>query len=330
MEWPEFGPLLIHTAEAAAKCLDKYRICCHPQPRKVIYYNGSEFLGCNFQELLDCYGIERQPSTVKNPHANSLIEKLHVPLGEQLHSITSAGKNCYKDLVDIIQASTILVQAKSFQTFLTNLLSLFLEWKWFLVRKWFPIGSESKPTMNKWHKTIKKIIVATLIMNTKLVTLYSSSLHPTSNTNNPNSAPQHVDPTKLPKLFALAWPESSKAPLKKSLVSIDYGLTIPAEHTKKCQAIWLEILGLHIKCWSVVNFLDYQYFQKWLDILMILNWIYSVGWLIRYSTKYPLMYQSKYCYYRWTARNFSQKGQLKWLVDCCLHFSMREHALTWK
>ena len=71
-------------------------------PRKVVYDNGSEFLGYNFQELLDSYRIEGQPTTVKNPQANSLIKRLHGPLRDQLRSITFAGENLTDDLNDII------------------------------------------------------------------------------------------------------------------------------------------------------------------------------------------------------------------------------------
>ena len=43
--WPEFNPLLNHTAEALAKGHNKYWFCCYPQPRRVFYDNGSKFLG---------------------------------------------------------------------------------------------------------------------------------------------------------------------------------------------------------------------------------------------------------------------------------------------
>ena len=59
--WPKFGPLLNHTAEAAAKCFNEYWFCHYPQPRKIIYDNGFELFGYSFQKLLDSYGIEGQP-----------------------------------------------------------------------------------------------------------------------------------------------------------------------------------------------------------------------------------------------------------------------------
>ena len=49
---PDFDPLLNHTAEAAAKCIDKYWFCCYPWLKKVVFDDGSEFVGYSFQEHL--------------------------------------------------------------------------------------------------------------------------------------------------------------------------------------------------------------------------------------------------------------------------------------
>ena len=48
--------------------------------------------------------------TVKNLQANSLIEQLHGPLGEQLHSITLACDHWHEDFDEIFQAFTFSVQ----------------------------------------------------------------------------------------------------------------------------------------------------------------------------------------------------------------------------
>ena len=74
IRWHEICQLLNHTVKAATKCLDKYWFCHYPQPRKVIYNNGSEFLGYNFQKLLNSYSIKGHPKTVKNPQAKFLIK----------------------------------------------------------------------------------------------------------------------------------------------------------------------------------------------------------------------------------------------------------------
>ncbi len=41
-------------------------------------------MGCEFQEMLESHGIERKPTTVKNPMANAIIKCIHGMLGKQL------------------------------------------------------------------------------------------------------------------------------------------------------------------------------------------------------------------------------------------------------
>jgi Integrase zinc binding domain len=49
----------------------------YPRPVRVIYDQGAEFLGNGFQRVLHRHGIHGSPTTVKNPQANSICERLH-------------------------------------------------------------------------------------------------------------------------------------------------------------------------------------------------------------------------------------------------------------
>ena len=55
--------------------------CC----QYVIYDNGSEFK-LNFEALCDSYGIKRKPTSVKNPQANSILERVHQVLMTMLRT----------------------------------------------------------------------------------------------------------------------------------------------------------------------------------------------------------------------------------------------------
>ena len=66
--------------------------------RWVIYDNGTEFISCNFQELLKCYNVKGQPTTVKNPQADLLVECFHGQLGNQLQTMIFEGSDFYDDL----------------------------------------------------------------------------------------------------------------------------------------------------------------------------------------------------------------------------------------
>jgi hypothetical protein len=60
--------------------LSRYPRCCY-----IIYNNGSE-LKLHFEYLCETYGIQRKPTTIKNPQENGILERLHQVLGQMLHT----------------------------------------------------------------------------------------------------------------------------------------------------------------------------------------------------------------------------------------------------
>ena len=48
----------------------------YPRCQHIIYDNGSEFK-LHFEALRDSYGIKRKPTSVKNPQANAILERVH-------------------------------------------------------------------------------------------------------------------------------------------------------------------------------------------------------------------------------------------------------------
>ena len=59
--------------------------CRYPRPVEVVYDNGSEFK-LYFHHLLDEYGVEKKPTTVKNPQANGILERAHQTFGNMLRT----------------------------------------------------------------------------------------------------------------------------------------------------------------------------------------------------------------------------------------------------
>ncbi len=57
----------------------------YPSCRYIIYHNGSEFK-LNFEYLCVTYGIKRKPTTIKNPQANAILERLHQVLAQMLRT----------------------------------------------------------------------------------------------------------------------------------------------------------------------------------------------------------------------------------------------------
>lgn len=70
--------------EWVALQLDSVWFCRYPRPRRCIYDNGNEFVGTEFQELLQSFDVKAVPTTVKNPQTNAVLERVHQVLGNML------------------------------------------------------------------------------------------------------------------------------------------------------------------------------------------------------------------------------------------------------
>jgi hypothetical protein len=53
----------------------------YPWPTQIIFDRGSEFMGHEFQEMLNIYGVKKKPITTRNPQANAILERVHQVLG---------------------------------------------------------------------------------------------------------------------------------------------------------------------------------------------------------------------------------------------------------
>jgi hypothetical protein len=71
------------TSEHIARLVNKTWLSRYPRCCYIIYNNGSEFK-LNFKYLCETYGIKRKPTTIKNPRANAILERLHQVLGQML------------------------------------------------------------------------------------------------------------------------------------------------------------------------------------------------------------------------------------------------------
>ena len=79
--------------------------CRYPRCRAIIYDNGSEFK-LHFETLCDTYGLKRKPTSIKNPQANSILERMH-------QVITTMLRTAELDMADTVAPSNVA-------NFLTN------------------------------------------------------------------------------------------------------------------------------------------------------------------------------------------------------------------
>ena len=56
----------------------------YPKPESVIYDQGGEFVGPEFQGCLITNGIETKPITIRNPQANAINEQSHKTIEDML------------------------------------------------------------------------------------------------------------------------------------------------------------------------------------------------------------------------------------------------------
>lgn len=64
------------TSWQIARLVNKLWFSRYPRCQRVVYDNGSEFK-LYFQQLIESYGIKKKPTTIKNPQANAVLERVH-------------------------------------------------------------------------------------------------------------------------------------------------------------------------------------------------------------------------------------------------------------
>jgi hypothetical protein len=56
----------------------------YPRPTRCIHDRGTEFMGVDFQRVLQRFGIKDVPTSVRNPQSNAICERLHQSVGNAL------------------------------------------------------------------------------------------------------------------------------------------------------------------------------------------------------------------------------------------------------
>jgi len=75
--WIEIVRVPDKRSETIALAFDRTWMSRYPRPVNIIYDQGSEFIGSEFQELVDSLGLLKAPTSVKNPQANAILERVH-------------------------------------------------------------------------------------------------------------------------------------------------------------------------------------------------------------------------------------------------------------
>ena len=70
-----------------SKLFENNWLAWYPRPSRCIHDNGGEFTGAAFLHMLRVNGIKDVTTTVKNPQANALCERLHQSISNTLRTM---------------------------------------------------------------------------------------------------------------------------------------------------------------------------------------------------------------------------------------------------
>ena len=83
--WFEITEIPDKTSARISQIFNSTWLARYPRPRKVIFDNGNEFKK-DFLPLLRDFNIKPTPTTIKNPQANAILERVHQVLGDMLRT----------------------------------------------------------------------------------------------------------------------------------------------------------------------------------------------------------------------------------------------------
>jgi len=77
--------ILDKSSAEVSRLFNKQWLSRYPRARYIIYDNGSEFK-LHFRDLCTSFGLKQKPTTVRNPQANAILERIHGVFGDMLRT----------------------------------------------------------------------------------------------------------------------------------------------------------------------------------------------------------------------------------------------------
>ena len=97
----EIKEVIIDKSSACiARLFNKSWLSCYPRAVSIICDNGSEFK-LFFENLCESFQIKHKPTTIKNPQANAILERIHQVVTNMMRtSSLDMQDSCTPDMVD--------------------------------------------------------------------------------------------------------------------------------------------------------------------------------------------------------------------------------------
>ena len=83
--WFEISEIPDKESQTMSDILDTVWFSRYPRPSKIIFDNGTEFQK-DFRHIFKNYGVKPKPTTIKNPQANGIVERVHQVLSNMLRA----------------------------------------------------------------------------------------------------------------------------------------------------------------------------------------------------------------------------------------------------
>ena len=75
--WIEIKEIKTKRADVVSNVIEKTWLTRYPRPSEITLDRGKEFMAEVTKMIRNDYGIKKRPITVRNPQANSIIERVH-------------------------------------------------------------------------------------------------------------------------------------------------------------------------------------------------------------------------------------------------------------
>ena len=92
--------VIIDKSSSCIACLFNRTWLSRYPAQSIVYDNGSEFK-LYFEQLCESYSLKRKPTTVKNPQANAILERMHAVLSDMMRtSEVDMQETCAPEMID--------------------------------------------------------------------------------------------------------------------------------------------------------------------------------------------------------------------------------------
>lgn len=109
--WIEIIPIKSKTAQHISNLIEQEWLRRYPRPSRFIFDQGGEFDNQYLYLLLRKWHVKPEPTTVKNPRANAIVERVHRIMGDMLRAQLTTKHDHDDPVQDLLSAAAYGLRA---------------------------------------------------------------------------------------------------------------------------------------------------------------------------------------------------------------------------